>query len=117
MTVLVLAALVMLRRPLMARAFDPQGAQVSGYRIGLLDLVTNAVVAFVVVASVRAVGTVLVIALLIVPAAAAGAVSDRLTSRWSLSVPNALSASVFVIPCQKCSFLKWCRRWLRQIER
>jgi manganese/iron transport system permease protein len=78
-TVLVVAALAILRRPLMARTFDPRGAQAAGYRIGLLDLVTNAIVAIVVVASVRAVGTVLVIALLIVPAAAARIISDRLT--------------------------------------
>jgi manganese/iron transport system permease protein len=77
-TVLVIAALVLLRRPLISRTFDPRGAEAAGYRIGLLDLVTNAIVALVVVASVRAVGTVLVIALLIVPAAAARAVSDRL---------------------------------------
>lgn len=74
----VVAALVLLRRPLLSRTFDPGGAEAAGYRIGLLDLVTNAIVALVVVASVRAVGTVLVIALLIVPAAAARAVSDRL---------------------------------------
>jgi manganese/iron transport system permease protein len=78
-TALVIAALVLLRRPLLARAFDPEGAWAAGYRIGLLDLATNAIVALVVVASVRAVGTILVIALLIVPAAAARAVSDRLT--------------------------------------
>jgi manganese/iron transport system permease protein len=77
-TLLVIAALVLLRRPLTARTFDPRGAEAAGYRIGLLDLATNAIVALVVVASVRAVGTVLVIALLIVPAAAARAVSDRL---------------------------------------
>jgi manganese/iron transport system permease protein len=77
-TVLVIAALLVLRRPLIARSFDPYGARAAGYRIGLLDLVTNAIIALVVVASVRAVGTVLVIALLIVPAAAARAMSDRL---------------------------------------
>ncbi|GLY79582.1 metal ABC transporter permease [Actinoallomurus iriomotensis] len=77
-TALVVAALAVLRRPLLARAFDPEGARAAGYRIGLLDLATNAVVALVVVAAVRAVGTVLVIALLIVPAAAARLVSDRL---------------------------------------
>ncbi len=76
---LVIAALVLLRRPLIARTFDPRGAQAAGYRISALDLATNAIVALVVVASVRAVGTVLVIALLIVPAAAARALSDRLT--------------------------------------
>jgi manganese/iron transport system permease protein len=78
-TALVIAALVLLRRPLVSRTFDPRGAEAAGYRIGLLDLATNAIVALVVVASVRAVGTVLVIALLIVPAAAARAVSDRLS--------------------------------------
>jgi manganese/iron transport system permease protein len=77
-TILVIAALLALRRPLTIRSFDPYGAQAAGYRIGLLDLATNAIVALVVVASVRAVGTVLVIALLIVPAAAARATSDRL---------------------------------------
>lgn len=77
-TALVIALLLVLRRPLLARAFDPEGARAAGYRIGLLDLATNAVVALVVVASVRAVGTVLVIALLIVPAAAGRALSDRL---------------------------------------
>jgi manganese/iron transport system permease protein len=78
-TVAVIAALLVLRRPLIARTFDPEGARVAGLRIGLLDLATNAIVALVVVASVRAVGTVLVIALLIVPAAAARAITDRLT--------------------------------------
>ncbi|MEV5703633.1 metal ABC transporter permease [Actinoallomurus sp. NPDC052274] len=77
-TALVITTMVILRRPLLARAFDPEGARASGYRIGLLDLATNTIVALVVVASVRAVGTVLVIALLIVPAAAARVVSDRL---------------------------------------
>ena len=77
-TVLILTALACLRRPLLARAFDPYGARAAGHRIGLLDLAANAIVALVVVASVQAVGTVLVIALLIVPAASARAVSDRL---------------------------------------
>lgn len=75
----VVTVLAVLRRPLLARAFDPEGARAAGYRIGLLDLVTNAVIALVVVASVRAVGTILVIALLIVPAATARAVSARLS--------------------------------------
>lgn len=77
-TAVVVGALAVLRRPLIARTFDLDGARAAGYRIGLLDLATNAIVAVVVVASVRAVGTVLVIALLIVPAATARAISDRL---------------------------------------
>jgi manganese/iron transport system permease protein len=77
-TVLVVATLTALRRPLLAAVFDPEGARAGGHRVGALDLVTNAVIALVVVASVRAVGTVLVVALLIVPAATARAVTDRL---------------------------------------
>ncbi|MEU6414747.1 metal ABC transporter permease [Microbispora sp. NPDC046933] len=77
-TVLVVALLAVLRRPLLLRAFDPEGARAAGVRVGLLDLVLNVAVALVVVAAVKAVGTVLVIALLIVPAAAARNLSDRL---------------------------------------
>jgi manganese/iron transport system permease protein len=76
--VLVLLALGVARRPLLLATFDRVGARAAGYRVGLLDLLVNALVALVVVASVRAVGTVLVVALLIVPAAAARVLSDRL---------------------------------------
>src|SRR3954454_20359473 len=65
-------------KELVLRSFDPIGAQAAGYRVGLLDLALNMVVALVVVAAVQAVGTILVIALLIVPAAAARALTDRL---------------------------------------
>ncbi|MEV4455644.1 metal ABC transporter permease [Microbispora sp. NPDC004025] len=77
-TVVVVALLAVLRRPLLLRAFDPEGARAAGVRVGLLDLVLNIAVALVVVAAVKAVGTILVIALLIVPAAAARCLSDRL---------------------------------------
>jgi manganese/iron transport system permease protein len=76
--VLVIGAVALLRRPLLLRTFDVEGAQAAGYRITLLDLAVNALIALVIVAAVRAVGTILVIALLIVPAAAARALSDRL---------------------------------------
>jgi manganese/iron transport system permease protein len=90
-TAVVVVALVVLRRPLIVRTFDLEGARAAGYRIGLLDLVTNAIVAVVVVASVRAVGTILVIALLIVPAATARALSDRL----AVLVPVAAAVGAF----------------------
>ncbi|WP_405088371.1 metal ABC transporter permease [Microbispora sp. NBC_01389] len=77
-TALVVALLAVLRRPLLLRAFDPVGARAAGIRVGLLDLVVNVAVALVVVAAVKAVGTILVIALLVVPAATARALSDRL---------------------------------------
>lgn len=78
LAVIVLAALLVLARALVFRTFDPAGAAAAGFRIGRLDLGLNLVVALVVVAGVRAVGTILVVALLVVPAAAARLVTDRL---------------------------------------
>ena len=83
----VLGVLVALRKELLLRAFDPDGAAAMGYRVDLLDLVLNVLIALVVVAAVKAVGTVLVIALIIVPAATARSEERRVgkecRSRWS----------------------------------
>lgn len=79
LAVVILGLLAVLARPLAFRAFDPSGAAAAGYRIGRLDLALNVIVALVVVAGVRAVGTILVVALLIVPAAAARLVTARMT--------------------------------------
>lgn len=76
--VAVLGVLAFLGKELLLRAFDADAARAMGYRTGLLDLVLNVLVALVVVAAVRAVGTVLVIALLIVPAATARLVTYRI---------------------------------------
>lgn len=65
--VLVLAAL---HKELVLRAFDPLGAEALGLPAARLDLLLNLVVALAVVAAVRAVGTVLLVAFLITPAAA-----------------------------------------------
>ncbi len=81
----VLAVLVALRKELLLRAFDPDGAAAMGYRVGLLDLVLNVLVALVVVAAVKAVGTVLVIALIIVPAATARLLTDRVATMVALA--------------------------------
>ncbi|MFJ8579944.1 metal ABC transporter permease [Micromonospora sp. NPDC093277] len=76
----VLTGLAVTARPLVLRAFDPIAAATAGYRLTLLDLGLNTAVALVVVAAVQAVGTILVIALLIVPAATARLLTDRLTA-------------------------------------
>jgi manganese/iron transport system permease protein len=78
LAVLILLFLAIAGRALIFRAFDPDGATAAGFRTGWLDLWLNVAVALVVVAAVRAVGTVLVVALLIVPAAAARMLTDRL---------------------------------------
>lgn len=75
LAVLVLAGL---GKELLARAFDPAGTQAAGYPVMALDLTGNLLIALVVVAAVQAVGTVLVIAMLVIPAATARLLSDRL---------------------------------------
>jgi manganese/iron transport system permease protein len=65
------AMLVALHKELVLRAFDPSHAEASGYRIARLDFVLDVCVALVVVVAVRAVGTVLVIAFFVTPAATA----------------------------------------------
>ena len=80
LAVIVLGMLLVGARALIFRSFDPTGAAATGYRIGWIDLWLNIVVALVVVAAVRAVGTILVVALLIVPAAAARLITARLAT-------------------------------------
>jgi manganese/iron transport system permease protein len=76
---IVVLVLAFIGKELVFRAFDGEGARAAGYRVGVLDLLLNVMVALVVVAAVQAVGTILVIALLIVPAATARLISDRLS--------------------------------------
>lgn len=78
LAVVILVLLGVGARALVFRAFDPLGVRAAGYRTALLDLWLNLLVALVVVAAVQAVGTVLVIALLVVPAATARSLTDRL---------------------------------------
>ena len=78
LAVLILGLLLLGARAMIFRTFDPAGAAAAGYRIAWLDLWLNVLVALVVVAAVRAVGTILVVALLIVPAAAARMLTSRL---------------------------------------
>ena len=63
--------LVALHKELVLRAFDPAASAAQGYPAARLDLVLDLVVALAVVAAVRAVGTVLLVAFLVTPAAAA----------------------------------------------
>ena len=77
--------LAVLHKELVLRAFDPEAAAAMGYRTGRLDLVLNLLIALVVVAAVEAVGTVLVIALIVVPAAAARLLADRVAAMTTLA--------------------------------
>ena len=77
--------LTLLHKELVLRAFDPEAAAAMGYRTRRLDLVLNLLIALVVVAAVEAVGTVLVLALIVVPAAAARLLTDRVAAMTGLA--------------------------------
>jgi len=81
----VLLTLAALHKELVLRAFDPDGATAMGYRTVALDLALNLCIALVVVAAVKAVGTILVVALIIVPAAAARLLADRVATMTVLA--------------------------------
>lgn len=68
---IVLALIAALHSRLVALAFDRRHAEALGYPVALLDLLLNVAVACTVVVAVRAVGTVLVVAFVVTPAATA----------------------------------------------
>jgi len=72
-----LVVLAALHKELVLGAFDPQGAAAAGYRNPLLDLCMLAVVTVALVVAVPAVGTLLAVALLTVPALAARLLVER----------------------------------------
>lgn len=88
---LAIAAVGLTLKQQLYRAFDRSGSRAAGDSALGLDLVLNASVALVVVAAASTVGTLLVLALLIVPGAAARLVTDRL---WWLFPAAAIFAGL-----------------------
>ena len=86
------AVIAALHKELVLLAFDRPGAAALGYRTGWLDFTLNLVVALVVVAAVRALGTILVVAFLITPAATARLLCRSVASMMAVAVAFALVA-------------------------
>lgn len=80
----------LMHKELVLRAFDPATSAAQGYPVRRMDLVLDLVVALAVVAAVRAVGTVLLVAFLITPAAAARLCCRRVPAM--MAVAAALTA-------------------------
>lgn len=89
-TVACITVVAALHKELVLLAFDPAGASSLGYRTRWLDVALNVVVALVVVAAVRALGTVLVVAFLVTPAAAARLVCRSIVPMMAVAVAVAL---------------------------
>lgn len=70
-TILVLVVIVLLYKELMLYTFDPVGAQAAGLPTHLLNFGLMVLIALTIVASLKAVGVILVLAMLITPGATA----------------------------------------------
>src|SRR5215213_5633581 len=81
----VIATLLLLHKELVMRAFDPTGSAALGYSAFVLDLVVNLAAMPPIVAAVRAVGTVLVVAFIVTPAAAARLVNASVPAMMVVS--------------------------------
>ncbi len=92
--VLVIGTLAVLRRPLIVSSFDRDGAAAAGMRPGAIDVILLCVLALVVVVSIRAIGTVLVLALLVTPAASARLVARRIGMTIGAAVAYGVASGI-----------------------
>lgn len=86
--IIVLVVVALLWKEFKIVSFDPALAQAMGYPVAWIHQVLMGLVAGVTVASFEAVGSILVIAMLIVPAATAQLLTDRLSGMmiWSIAI-------------------------------
>ena len=92
--ILCVVALGALRKPVLLYCFDPELAQTSGVRVSLVHYTLILLIALAIIAGARLVGTVLVTALLILPAATALQVTRRLYPAVAVSSALSLGASL-----------------------
>jgi manganese/zinc/iron transport system permease protein len=90
----VVASCLALYHPLRAVCFDPGFARAQGLPVGLVDLALLALIVLVCVAGLQAVGLVLVVAMLVLPAAAARLWAGRLAAVLPLSAAGGAVAGL-----------------------
>ena len=91
---LVLVVVGVFWKELLYATFDPQGAAASGLRVDWLEYLFLALVALTIVISLQAVGIILVVAMLVTPAAAAQLLTVRFGSLMALAIVLAVASSV-----------------------
>ena len=77
LTIAVAVGVYLFHRQLVFTTFDPVGAQVVGIRTGIVEYVLLALLALVIVSGLQAAGIVLVMAMLVIPSAAAYLLARR----------------------------------------
>ena len=97
----VVAALALTRKEVLAYCFDPSLAEVSGVRVGFIHYLLVLLVTATIVTGMRLVGSLLMVALLVLPAAAALQVSRQLRT------VIAVSAAIGLIGALAGPLLNW----------
>jgi ABC-type Mn2+/Zn2+ transport system permease subunit len=92
--VVVAGVLLVCHRPLQYTGFDRTGAQAAGFATGVWDIVLLLTIQVVIVTIVPAVGTILALALIVAPAAAARLWSTRLSVITALAVAFGISSGL-----------------------
>ena len=90
----VLLAVALLWKELLYATFDPLGAAASGINVGRLEYLFLALVALTIVVSLQAVGIILVVAMLITPAATAQLLTVRFTRLMLVAAAVGIVSSV-----------------------
>ena len=81
-------------KELLYATFDPLGAAASGVRVGLLDYLFLVIVALAIVVSLQAVGIILVVAMLVTPAATAQLLTVRFGRLMQLAIVIAIGSAI-----------------------
>ena len=90
----VLGTVALLWKELLYATFDPLGAAASGYRVGLLESLFLALVALTIVISLQAVGIILVVAMLVTPAATAQLITVRFGRMMAIAIGVGIVSSI-----------------------
>jgi ABC-type Mn2+/Zn2+ transport system permease subunit len=94
LSLLVILAVLASYKELLFATFDPLGAQAAGYPVGLLEYGLLALVALAIAVSIQVVGIILVVAMLVTPAATAQLLTNRFGRLLVLAVVLSITESV-----------------------
>ncbi len=94
LAILVIGVLLVLRRPLILGSFDRDVAAAAGMRPGAIDMILLCLLALAVVVAIRAVGTVLVLALFVTPAASARLVARRVGTTVATAIAYGVASGI-----------------------
>ncbi len=92
--VLVLAAVAAFWKDLLFATFDPLGAAAAGIRVGALEYLLLALISLAIVVSLQAVGIILVVAMLVTPAATAQLLTNRFGRMMQVAALLGVASSV-----------------------